>query len=155
MTVGNNWWSRRSTRARIVTIVVALVVLALAVVVVLEGTLVGSNEVRTLGIPQESQHVKLTLKSLEYVSSPKSSSRVLAAFDLRDMDSHNPDVSATVTQGQVQHNMVVSVPNNSRSVPLSETIYFEHFDIDGSAKMQVTLAETGFVRTYVFAIPAK
>jgi hypothetical protein len=141
-------------KARIVTLVAALVVLALAVVVVFEGTLFGSDEVRTLSIPQERQHVKVTLKSLRYVSSPQSTSRVLAAFDLRDMYG-DPEVSATVTQGQVQYNMVVSVPNNSESVPLSATIYFEHFDIDGSSKMQVTLTEEGFTRTYVFAIPAK
>lgn len=146
-----SWWSRQPKRTKVGMVAGTVAVLALLVIVVFWGSLFDSGNVRTLNVSQEKQYVKLNLESLEYITSPRDSSKVAATLVV--WGDYNFSVKAAVIQGPNLREMVGL--QTSRGMRWTGTVYFNHFDIARASKIEVTLTMNSTSREYVFQIPAK
>jgi hypothetical protein len=149
----HNWWTRQPKTMKMGIIAGSVTLVALLVILPFWSSWFGSDHVRTLNLSQDTQYVELNLESLEYVSSPRDSSKVAARLVV--WGGYSFDVSAVVSQGQDQYDLLEVYTTGSEAVRWVGTLYFNHFDIADASKIKVVLSMSGASREYVFEVPAK
>lgn len=145
----HSWWSRQSKRAKISMIGGTVAVLALLVIITFWGSLFESGNVRSLNVSQDKQDVTLHLDSLEYISSPRDSSKVIATLVV--WGDYDFRVRATVIQGSNRCEMVEL--QTISGMRWTGSVYFDHFDIAKASKIEVSLGMGDTSREFVFEIP--